>query len=602
MISSSVFAFWSDGDAVVVTGEHHLSIQAGDTREDHFVADRADLRDVWASGPDDITIAAKEGILHFDGTEVALEHEAPFPTVIEALWGDTSVEWAVGYIDPECYDCYYESADALILQAPDWAALPIPDDTPLLSGIDGTSDHLLAVGATAMEYEDGAWTDMGLPGGVSRLHHVAAAGPGQWIAAGDNSGPSVHWFDGESWTTLPVIETEAPYVVGVAARSPEDAYVALPTSSTLEVHRWDGESWTLFASLDLHSQIEASFGPSRIEIDGAGRLLAVTDGPTGPVLVDLDDPGAPEELWVAGSPGYLRMLAVAEDGTGVGGTGDCVAERTPDGQWRCFEQVEPLAVTMRGNGEAWYTYPDGEFWELSHVVRRVNGELEDVSPPGPEHHRLVDMVSDGERVFAIGAAYTIEGGGDPMPDGTRVHVWEDGDWTTINTTNTTNLDDLPYRLVSSRGRMFQLSEHNLWEWTNGAFEVLVEVEDPRDVTVGPDGEVYVLHFVAPWDAQLSHLVDGELAAMDLELRNWEVLGWSGGDLVAISGSGWGDAIEMDSGAIARLRDGTWTVEAHDILGGPNPSHGLNHSGLDSVDGSIFLSDQRSVIRVGPCQE
>ncbi|MFO0577467.1 MAG: Ig-like domain-containing protein [Polyangia bacterium] len=175
--------------------------------------------EIWGSGPRDVWFATTSGMLHWDGSALALTPLTGLSTW--SVWGTAATDvWAVG-------------------------------GGGKIAHFDGTT-----------------WTLGPLPAASGEVFEsIQGSGPRDIWTVG--SGGSLLHFDGTSWQKA--VHPEPGYTPGLAVRSATEAWAV---SGSGKILRWDGTSWTLVPSPTKNMLFTLWASPSG-RIWGAGAMGTV---------------------------------------------------------------------------------------------------------------------------------------------------------------------------------------------------------------------------------------------------------------------------------------------------------------------------------------
>ncbi|NJK88983.1 MAG: hypothetical protein HC923_05965 [Myxococcales bacterium] len=183
-----------------------------------------------------------------------------------------------------------------------WAPMSIPDDTPIINWVHGTSpEHVWAVGdgGTILRLEGGEWRRVPSPT-TQNLWGVFAVTPGDvWAVGGGTTPPTVdaeptvlRW-DGAAWSVVSVPALEpaaASQLFKVWASGPADVYIVGALGVILN---WDGEELRQVLERPVdHAQDYISLwgtGPDHVVVVGGRNApqIAFFDGSTWhPLMLD----------------------------------------------------------------------------------------------------------------------------------------------------------------------------------------------------------------------------------------------------------------------------------------------------------------------------
>ncbi|MBN2191317.1 MAG: hypothetical protein JW751_00750 [Polyangiaceae bacterium] len=277
--------------------------------------------DLWASSPNALYIAARDGIRRFDGETL---HREDVPSLSSSNW--LRRVWGAG-------------ADV-------WAA----------------------TWTSIFHREGGAWVETG-PSGGTILNGWASGPDDVWVVGGSASVPFVSHFDGADWETMDVGATTG-YARAVTGTGPDDVYVVANGA----LYHYDGSTWA-----ELAPRIGAE--PEAAWIDAEGTLWAAGsnglmrwDGaawdpeevPTGAELSGLWGTGG--ELWVTGRWGTLlhraddRWTRLAAAGVLVGTTRG-VSASAADDVWA----TNGLMKVLHYDGTRWGSLPNPFYCSYSDI-------------------------------------------------------------------------------------------------------------------------------------------------------------------------------------------------------------------------------------------
>ncbi|GGR97906.1 hypothetical protein GCM10010252_40720 [Streptomyces aureoverticillatus] len=88
----------------------------------------------------------------------------------------------------------------------------------------------------------GSWSAVPLPQKLRIYQDFTAVAGAAWVVGEDDTGLKVWHYDGSGWTAQSAPDGVL-YVMGIAARTPTDAWAWADTSTGTAVLRWDGTAW-----------------------------------------------------------------------------------------------------------------------------------------------------------------------------------------------------------------------------------------------------------------------------------------------------------------------------------------------------------------------
>jgi hypothetical protein len=230
----------------------------------------SDHHAVWASGPDDIWVAARTGLyVRGDGKTWSFTREmADIGYSLRGITGTSRSDvWAVGDggtarrwngtswakvdtgVTESLFGAWAAGPDdvwavgtngtVLRWNAGRWADANAPTEWPLRA-VHGTGPRdVWVVGqlGTILHWNGTAWTAHSSPNAKSYLYGVWAGAPNEvWVAG---AGGTARRWNGTSWTTTRTGTVAT--ITSIHGRSPTEVWASTDTGLAL---RWDGTSWT----------------------------------------------------------------------------------------------------------------------------------------------------------------------------------------------------------------------------------------------------------------------------------------------------------------------------------------------------------------------
>lgn len=277
--------------------------------------------DLWASSPDALFIAARDGIRVFDGENLHREEVPSLNTSnwLRHVWGAGTEVWA-------------------------------------------------ATATNVFRREGGEWVEAGSSEGT--ILNGWASGPDDvWVVGGATSTPFVRHFDGADWETVDVGATTG-YARAITGTAATDVYVVANGA----LYHYDGSEWAELAPR-IGAEPEELWIASDGTLWGAGTYgLMSWDGttwhpeevPSGAELSGLWGTGS--ELWVTGRWGTLlhridgSWTRRAAAGAFVG-TARSVSASTADDVW----VTDGLMRILHHDGERWGSLPSPYYCSYSDI-------------------------------------------------------------------------------------------------------------------------------------------------------------------------------------------------------------------------------------------
>ncbi|MFF9779945.1 hypothetical protein ACF1HJ_40670 [Streptomyces sp. NPDC013978] len=132
----------------------------------------------------------------------------------------------------------------------------------------------------------GAWSAVPLPQTL-RVHQDFTAVPGAtWVVGEDDTGPKVLRHDGSGWTAQPTPDGVL-YLMGITARTADDAWAWADTTTGTTVLHWDGTAWR-----DANVPLPPNSNVHTLLLEPSGRVTLggsqYTDGAATTYLMTFD--------------------------------------------------------------------------------------------------------------------------------------------------------------------------------------------------------------------------------------------------------------------------------------------------------------------------
>ncbi|MBD9722330.1 hypothetical protein IHE70_03545 [Streptomyces sp. ID-01-6.2a] len=132
----------------------------------------------------------------------------------------------------------------------------------------------------------GTWSAVPLPRAL-RVHQDFTAVPGAaWVVGEDDTGLKVLRHDGSGWTAQPTPEGVL-YLMGITARTADDAWAWADTTTGTAVLHWDGTAWR-----DAHVPLPPDSNVHTVLLEPSGRVTIggsrYTDGAAATYLMTFD--------------------------------------------------------------------------------------------------------------------------------------------------------------------------------------------------------------------------------------------------------------------------------------------------------------------------
>ncbi|MBV1939216.1 hypothetical protein KUF83_22025 [Streptomyces sp. BV286] len=112
----------------------------------------------------------------------------------------------------------------------------------------------------------GGWNALPLPQNLWTKQDFAAVPGAAWVVGEDDTGLKVLHYDGSDWTTQSMPD-DVHFVMGITARTADDAWAWADTSTGTTVLRWDGTRWR-----DANVALPPNSNLHTILLDPSGRV------------------------------------------------------------------------------------------------------------------------------------------------------------------------------------------------------------------------------------------------------------------------------------------------------------------------------------------
>ncbi|MFD0311660.1 hypothetical protein [Streptomyces sp. NPDC127119] len=135
----------------------------------------------------------------------------------------------------------------------------------------------------------GAWSSVALPRTLWTYQDFTAVPGAAWVVGEDDTGLKVLHHDGSGWTTQATPDG-VRYLMGITARTADDAWAWADTDTGTTVLRWDGTAWR-----DAQVPLPPDSNVHTILLEPSGRVTIggsqYTDGVAGTYLMTWDGEG-----------------------------------------------------------------------------------------------------------------------------------------------------------------------------------------------------------------------------------------------------------------------------------------------------------------------
>ncbi|MBI5067337.1 MAG: hypothetical protein HZB56_03785 [Deltaproteobacteria bacterium] len=266
---------------------------------------------VWASGPDDVWVAAGGLGFHRDGAgwrQVELEGNAR--VVLFAGSGPDDV-WAVTHSALSSSAGSLSRWDGLVWSTPQALPLGFQPQRMLVRSRDDA--WLAGLGDTLLHWDGTAWAEVPTVSGAALLGVWASAADDLWAVGADAGGALLLRGNGITWTAANFTGTRARAVWG---SGPNDVWVVRDG----DVLRWDGSTWWHAATFPDRVEGTDVWGTGPNDVWAVGGTYLPSSGPSTVLHWDGNSwtthwTGSPygfSSIWGAG-PGDAWAVAVGAD-------------------------------------------------------------------------------------------------------------------------------------------------------------------------------------------------------------------------------------------------------------------------------------------------